>query len=102
MRQVPAAPQIHRARFVPGESALVPLVSIIEPNISRRGTDEFDFLSLMIRFKARYIVLFPGMRTLQNSIPFLHVLGYGPHPDWLTLRVRTPRVVIYECGACAK
>ena len=79
-----------------------PVVSIIEPNFSRRGTDEFDFLSLMIRFKTRYIVLFPGMRTLQNSIPFLHALGYGYRPDWLMLRVRTPRVVIYECGACAK
>lgn len=79
-----------------------PVVSIIEPSQSHRGIDEFDFLSLMIRFKARYIVLFPGEHTLQNSIPFLHGLGYGQRPDWLTLRVRTPRVVIYECGACVK
>ena len=79
-----------------------PVVSVIEPNQSHRGTDDFDFLSLMIRFKARYIVLFPHLRMLQNSIPFLHGLGYDQRPDWLTLRVRTPRVVIYECAACAK
>jgi hypothetical protein len=42
------------------------------------------------------------MHTLQNSIPFLHALGYGYRPAWLMLRVRTPGVVIYECGACAK
>jgi Dolichyl-phosphate-mannose-protein mannosyltransferase len=80
-----------------------PVVSIMEPpEFSNRDTDESAFLSLMSRYKSRYLLLFPNIRVAQNSLPFLENLIIGKEPHWLKLSVHTRDVAIYECEACTK
>jgi len=80
-----------------------PVVSIIEPpENTNYPTDVAAFLSLMSRYRSRYLLLFPTIRSSPNSLPFLHGLISGKVPERLTLLVRTPYVAVYECETCAR
>jgi len=83
------------------------VVSVIEPQFTSRRLDEAGFRTLMGRFHARYLLLFPGLAPEyvpeQEKIPFLHDLATGRSlpPEWLAPTVRNSEVAIYECGICA-
>jgi hypothetical protein len=80
-----------------------PVISIMEPpDVSNRPTDGAAFYSLMSRYKSRYLLLFPIMRTSQNSFPFLQELISGKLPGWLKLSVRTADVAVFECEGCTR
>jgi hypothetical protein len=80
-----------------------PVVSIIEPpESSNQRSDGPAFLSLMSQYRSRYLLLFPAIRTSQSSLPFLRSLTSGNVPGWLTLRVRTADITVYECETCAQ
>jgi hypothetical protein len=83
------------------------VVSVIEPQFTSRRLDEAGFRTLMGRFHARYLVLFPGLQPEfvpeQEKIPFLHNLAEGRAlpPEWLAPAARNSEVAIYECAICA-
>jgi hypothetical protein len=82
------------------------VVAIIEPRATSLRLDEAGFRTLMGRFHARYLLLFPGLAPEfvpeQESIPFLHDLAAGSlPPGWLVPAARNSEVAIYECGICA-
>ena len=81
----------------------LPVVSIVEPpEFSNLPVDGTAFQSLMSRYRARYLLLFPVIRVSGNSLPFLHGLTLGRMPRWLKLRAQTRDVAVYECETCAR
>lgn len=80
-----------------------PVVSVLEPpEFSNRPTDAAGIRALMSRYRSRYLLLFPLMRTPKYSLPFLHRLFTVETVDWLQPVMRKPGVAVYECDACAR
>jgi hypothetical protein len=83
------------------------VVSVLPPPFTARQIDSEGYHELMMRFHARYLVLFPSFGKHQLSAqfdtPFLRGLATGsPPPPWLTESRRTPSIAIYECTSCAE
>ncbi len=81
-----------------------PVLAVIDPAFSVRKHDETSFHELMAQFGARYVLLFPGSKTIeeQDDIPFLQALAQGTYPSWLTPAARSKDTVLYECAGCIK
>ncbi|HEX3877618.1 MAG TPA: glycosyltransferase family 39 protein [Bryobacteraceae bacterium] len=81
------------------------VVTALHPPFTARAVDSEGYHSLMTRFHARYLVLFPSLGEdqlpEQAGTPFLRDLAAGsPPPVWLTQDERTPAIAIYECASC--
>lgn len=83
-----------------------PVVSVIEPEYSNRPPSGDAMRSLMTRFGAAYLLVFPGSAPQyldsQTENPFLRRLAAGSAPEWLTLAARSRSVAIYKCSSCVK
>jgi Dolichyl-phosphate-mannose-protein mannosyltransferase len=83
-----------------------PVLSLIEPDSTDRASDPETFRSLMTRFGATYLLVFPSSSSpyldSQNDIPFLKNLAAGDAPEWLSLAARAPNVAVFECASCAR
>jgi hypothetical protein len=79
-----------------------PVVALIDPDSSARKTDDAGLHALMSQFGARYLLLFPGSKAVQeqDDTPILNSLAAGAVPPWLTLATRTSDVEVYECASC--
>jgi len=81
-----------------------PVVAVINPIYSERPTDDASFASLMKRFHARYLVVYPNLPAdavaEQRAISFLRNLASGVAPFWLRLAARTENVSVFECASC--
>jgi len=82
-----------------------PVVAIIEPQYTVHTWDETDLRSVMRRFGAQYILVFPGAgkerAPEQQSVPFLLALSEGHNPGWLSVAARTRGVILYRCSSCS-
>jgi hypothetical protein len=83
------------------------VVAFTPPPYIARPVDREGFRKDMTRFRARYLLVFPGLppevAEEQANIPFLRDLAAGkPAPDWLHEDARTAEIAIYECDSCAK
>jgi len=82
------------------------VVSILSARYAARPVDENGFHDLMLRDRAQYLLLFPGMTAgeagEQYDIPFIRRLTSGSDgaPGWLRQAVRNDAVAIYECASC--
>ncbi len=83
-----------------------PVVAVIPAGDTSRRNDEAAFRSLMIRFRARYLLLFPGAPPdriqEENSYGFLRSLAAGSVPAWLKPAARTRDAAVYECVDCGR
>jgi hypothetical protein len=81
----------------------LPVLSIIPAYISTRKWDEAMLRDLMRRFKAPYVLVFPGAGpndVVEQRIPLFKGLAMGSAPSWLTVAARSRDGLIYSCGDC--
>ncbi len=80
------------------------VVAPIVPENTDRPYDENAFRSTMVKFRARFMVVYPDRPEEsvpeQEAIPFLKGLASGRVPDWLTLVTRTHNIAVFECASC--
>jgi hypothetical protein len=79
-----------------------PVVAVINPAFTGRRTDEVGFHAVMDQFRARYLLVFPGSKVVQeqDDIPFLRSLAAGSPPGWLSLAAKARDAELYECASC--
>ncbi len=80
-----------------------PVVSILPPSVSNRAWDEDGVRNVMRHYHASYFLLFPGAppnEVMEQEFPFLKTLIDGQPPGWLSVAVRTPGTILYQCGDC--
>lgn len=83
-----------------------PVVTVPDPELSKRPSDENAFHSLLTQYGARYLLVFPGADPLvepeQTLIPFVRNLAAGDAPQWLAPAARTPHAIVYLCAGCVR
>ena len=81
-----------------------PVVAVINPAFTGRRIDEAGFHAVMDQFQARYLLIFPGSKVVeeQDAIPFLRSLAGGSSPAWLSLAAKAHDAELYECASCVK
>jgi len=81
-----------------------PVVAVIPAGDTVRQPDEAGFRSVMLQFRSRYLLLFPGAPPEripdQTSYGFLQSVASGNAPAWLKLAARTRNAAVYECADC--
>jgi len=83
------------------------VIALLQPPFTNRDVDEQGYRTLMTQYRARYLLLFPGLPPTavpeQDEVPFLRGLAADDAraPNWLRPAMRDSTVAIYECAACA-
>jgi hypothetical protein len=81
----------------------LPVLSVIPAYISTRKWDEAMLRDLMRRFRAPYVLVFPGAGpndAVEQRIPLIKGLTVGSAPSWLTVAARSRDGLLYSCADC--
>ena len=81
----------------------LPVVAVIPAHISTRKWDEASLRDLMRRFRASYVLVFPGAGpndVIEQRIPLFKGLTKGSAPSWLAVAARSRDGLLYSCADC--
>jgi hypothetical protein len=82
----------------------LPVLSVIPANITTLKWDEARLRDRMRRFRASYVLVFPGADPndlVEQRIPLFKGLTMGSAPSWLAVAARSRDGLLYSCADCA-
>jgi hypothetical protein len=81
----------------------LPVLSVIPADVSTLKWDEAKLRDRMLRFRASYVLVFPGAGpndVVEQRIPLFKGLTMGSAPSWLTVAARSRDGLLYFCADC--
>jgi hypothetical protein len=81
----------------------LPVLSVIPADITTLKWDEAKLRDRMRRFRASYVLVFPGAAPNdldEQRIPLFKGLTIGSAPSWLTVAARSRDGLLYSCADC--